>query len=109
VLQVWAAAGVLPRHWHDRVAPRVEIELPAARVRAAIDGEPALLEAPLVFESLPRALRVRIPPTEGEAMHDNPEPTEQEQELAQTERGNEEEAQRYPSPGQPESPEDAEE
>ena len=114
VLQVWAAAGLLPRHWHDRVAPRVEIGLPNRRVRAAIDGEPALLEPPLVFESLPRALRVRIPPaesdsSEGGAMHDNPEPTEEEQELNQTERGNEEESQRYPSPGQPDSPEDASE
>ena len=110
ILQVWAAAGVLPRHWHDRVAERVEVELPGAHVRAAADGEPILLEPPLVFESLPRALRVLTPPTEGaDDMHDNPEATEEEQELAQTERQNEEESQRYPSQGQPDSPEDASE
>jgi hypothetical protein len=42
-------------------------------------------------------------------MHDNPEPTEEEQEEAQTERGNEEESMRYPSEGQPGPPDDAEE
>jgi diacylglycerol kinase family enzyme len=109
VLQVWAAAGVLPGTWHDRVAERVEIELPQREVRAAADGEPLVLEPPLVFESLPRALRVLTPPEGGATVHDNPEATEEEQELHQTERGNEEEAQRYPSPGQPDSPEDAEE
>jgi len=42
-------------------------------------------------------------------MHDNPEPTEEEQEQAQTERGNEEESMRYPSDAQPDPPDDAEE
>ena len=43
-------------------------------------------------------------------MHDNPEATEEEQEQAtQTERGNEEESMRYPSPGQPDAPDDASE
>lgn len=37
-------------------------------------------------------------------MHDNPEPTEEEQEQAQTERGNEEESMRYPSDAQPDPP-----
>ena len=60
-LQLRAAAGWLPHTWIERTAPQFEIELDGARVRAAIDGEPALLEAPLVFESLPGALRVRLP------------------------------------------------
>lgn len=42
-------------------------------------------------------------------MHDNPEATEDEQEQAQTDRQNEEESMRYPSQGQPDPPDDAEE
>jgi diacylglycerol kinase family enzyme len=110
VLQLWSAAGLLPTRWEDRVAREFRIKLPGAHVRAAVDGEPVLLEPPLVFASLPGALRVRIPADGGgDAMHDNPEPTEEEEELAQTDRQNEEEAQRYPSTGQPDSPEDASE
>lgn len=105
-LQLWAAPGLLPTTWRDRVAPRFHVELAQAHVRAAIDGEPALLEPPLEFESLPRALRCLIP-AEGGAMHDNPRATEDEQEQAQTERGNEEESMRYPSEGQPDAPDDA--
>jgi diacylglycerol kinase family enzyme len=106
-LQLWAAEGILPTSWEERVAPSFEIELPAAHVRAAIDGEPVLLEPPLHVESLPGALRLRIP--KGADMHDNPEATEDEQELAQTDRQNEEESMRYPSQGQPDPPDDAEE
>jgi hypothetical protein len=42
-------------------------------------------------------------------MHDNPEATEEEQEQAQTGRQDEEESMRYPSQGQPDPPDDAEE
>jgi diacylglycerol kinase family enzyme len=111
VLQLWAAPGLLPTTWRDRVAARFELDLVGAHVRAAIDGEPALLEPPLVFESLPRALRVLTPPEardEGGAVHDNPEATEDEQEQAQTDRLNDEESMRYPSEGQPDAPDDAE-
>jgi len=109
LLQLWAAPGLLPTTWHDRVAPSFRVELPGAHVRAAIDGEPALLEPPLVFASQPRALRVLIPADQGGTMHDNPEATEDEQEQAQTERQNEEESMRYPSEGQPDAPDDASE
>ena len=102
-LQLWAAAGVLPTAWEDQVAPEFRIDLPDAHVRAAIDGEPVLLEPPLVFTSLPGALRVRIPNQGGE-MHDNPRATEEEQEQAQTDRQNEEEAMRSPSDAQPDPP-----
>jgi diacylglycerol kinase family enzyme len=107
-LQLWAAPGVLPTTWEDRVAPELRIELPDAHVRAAVDGEPVLLEPPLVFTSLPGALRVRIP-NEGGDMHDNPRATDDEQEQAQTDRQNEEESMRYPSEGQPDPPDDASE
>jgi len=62
-LHLFAAGGVLPTAWDERVARAFRIELPAARVRVAIDGEPASLEPPLRIESLPGALRVRLPAT----------------------------------------------
>jgi diacylglycerol kinase family enzyme len=79
-LQLWSAAGWLPRAWEERVAPSFTIELGPATIRAAIDGEPVVLTPPLELESLHRALRVRVPgtssgddpDTDGEAMHDNP-------------------------------------
>lgn len=104
-LQLWAAAGVLPTSWDETVAPSFEIELPDAHVRAAIDGEPVVLEPPLLVESRRGALRLRLP--KGDEMHDNPEPTEEEQELAQTDRQEEEESMRYPSGGNPDTPDDA--
>jgi diacylglycerol kinase family enzyme len=103
-LHLLAAAGLLPHTWVDRVAARFTIELGSAHVQAAIDGEPVLLETPLELESLPRALRVRLPgtlpsdrqiaTTGGGVMHDNPRATETEQEQAQEGRQQEEEAMR---------------
>ena len=63
VLDLWAAAGVLPTAWEERTAPRFRLDLPQPRVQAAVDGEPAVLESPLEFESLPQALRVLLPDT----------------------------------------------
>ena len=60
-LQLWSATGWLPHAWHERVAPTFTLELPTARVRAAIDGEPLTLEPPLHLESLAGALRVLLP------------------------------------------------
>ena len=102
-LDLRAAAGWWPTAWEERVAPRIRIELPAARVRAAIDGEPALLEPPLELASLKGALRLLVPErtagdaTNGGDMHDNPRATEDEQEQAHEEgRQQEEESMRYP-------------
>jgi diacylglycerol kinase family enzyme len=96
-LHLWSADGVLPTAWQERTARRFEIELPWPHVRAAADGEPLLLETPLDVESLPGALRVLVPrQSEGGQMHDQPEPTEQEQEEAQQGRQQEEESMRYP-------------
>jgi diacylglycerol kinase family enzyme len=64
-LQLWAAAGVLPTAWEERVVPQLTIEVPESTVRAAIDGEPAVLDSPLSLESLPRALRVLLPVARG--------------------------------------------
>jgi diacylglycerol kinase family enzyme len=61
-LQLWGAEGVLPTAWEERTAEHFTIELAAPRVRAAIDGEPAVLETPLELRTEPRALRVLLPP-----------------------------------------------
>ncbi len=60
-LVLYVGAGMLPRHWDERRAERLVVECPAGSVRAAIDGEPAVLETPLEVEVLPLALRVRLP------------------------------------------------
>ena len=106
VLQLAVAEDWLPRSWRDRVAPGFHVELDAAAVHVAIDGEPAELETPLRFISLPGALRLLVP-AEGDAMHDNPEPSEEEQEESQSGRLDEEESMRYPSEAQPDAPDDA--
>jgi diacylglycerol kinase family enzyme len=61
-LHLYAARGWLPRHWREHVAARFELELPR-RIRAAIDGEPAVFDTgkPHVIESRRGALRVRLP------------------------------------------------
>jgi diacylglycerol kinase family enzyme len=60
-LVVWVAAGLLPTAWKERTGPKFRIELPGERVRAAIDGEPVVLDPPLEFESVPGALRLLVP------------------------------------------------
>jgi diacylglycerol kinase family enzyme len=98
-LHLFAAGGILPTAWEERSGRRFTIDLPGGRVRAAVDGEPVVLETPLKLESLPGALRVLVPresTKEGDAMHDQPEPTEHEQEQAHEGRQQEEEAMRYP-------------
>jgi diacylglycerol kinase family enzyme len=107
-LSLWTAAGWLPTSWEQRTGPRFCIETRRARVPAAIDGEPVVLDTPVEVEIRPRALRLLLPAQRGDAaVHDNPEATEEEQEQAQTDRYDEEESMRYPSEGQPDAPDDA--
>src|SRR5919204_301699 len=61
-LSLYAADGWLPLRWTTRSAPRFRVELDAPDVEVAADGEPLVLEPPLEFEILPRALRVLVPP-----------------------------------------------
>jgi diacylglycerol kinase family enzyme len=61
-LCLWTAAGWLPSAWEERTGRSFRIETGGTRVRAAIDGEPAVLEAPFEVESLPGALRLLLPP-----------------------------------------------
>jgi len=57
------AAGQIRRFpgWHEWAAQRFEVASGAPAVEVGIDGEALLLDPPLVFESLPGALRVRLP------------------------------------------------
>jgi diacylglycerol kinase family enzyme len=59
-----AVGNVQEAHgWVEHAAPRLQLEASHPRLHAAVDGEPAVLEAPLTFEIKPRALRVRTPPS----------------------------------------------
>jgi diacylglycerol kinase family enzyme len=61
-LHVYAADGWLPHRWEEREGTSFRIELGSTHVKAAADGEPIVLEPPLDFDVLPRALRVLVPP-----------------------------------------------
>jgi diacylglycerol kinase family enzyme len=61
-LHLYAADGWLPMHWTERSGPRFRLDLDRPEVIAAADGEPVTLRAPLEVESLPRALRLLVPP-----------------------------------------------
>jgi diacylglycerol kinase family enzyme len=57
-----AVGNVQEAHgWVEHSAPRLAVEAVHPRLHAAVDGEPVVLEPPLVFEIKPRALRVRTP------------------------------------------------
>lgn len=51
--------------WAEWSAERFELASAHGRLHAAIDGEPAILQAPLELEVRPRALRVLVPPAQG--------------------------------------------
>ena len=61
-LVLYAARGLRRLHWAERRATELEIASPRARVRVAIDGEPAVLESPLRLRVEPAALRLRVAP-----------------------------------------------
>jgi diacylglycerol kinase family enzyme len=56
------AAGRIARFrgWHEWTAPAFEVRS-GSPIEAGVDGEALVLEPPLVFRSLPGALRVRLP------------------------------------------------
>ena len=62
LLHLYVANGVLPRAWDERSGERFTVDSDRNHVRAAIDGEPALLETPIEFSIAPRALRLLVPP-----------------------------------------------
>jgi diacylglycerol kinase family enzyme len=61
VLAVYAARGLRRLEWTEREAEHVRIETRQSRVRAAIDGEPAVLDSPLELHIQPQALRLLLP------------------------------------------------
>jgi len=63
LLYLYAANGTLRSAWTERAAERFRVDAAAGRVRAAVDGEPELLETPLNFRIEARALRVLVPPS----------------------------------------------
>jgi diacylglycerol kinase family enzyme len=60
-LHVYSADGLLPGAWEEQAGESFRLDAPA-RLRAAIDGEPVELEAPVEFRVGARALRVLVPP-----------------------------------------------
>ena len=61
-LHLYVPHGLLPGTWEERSGERFTVDAGRARLRAAIDGEPAALETPLEFRIEPRALRLLLPP-----------------------------------------------
>jgi diacylglycerol kinase family enzyme len=66
-LHLYTAQGLLPTAWAERDGARFVLSLDERRVVAAADGDPIELESPLEVESLPRALRVLLPPGDADA------------------------------------------
>jgi diacylglycerol kinase family enzyme len=64
-LHLYTARGWLPNAWEDSEGQRFRIDAAEPSLRAAIDGEPAVLETPLEFEIEPLALRVLVPRAPG--------------------------------------------
>jgi diacylglycerol kinase family enzyme len=62
LLHLYAPLGLLRSSWEERSAARFTLDASAGRLRAAVDGEPEVLETPLEFSVEPRALRVLLPP-----------------------------------------------
>jgi diacylglycerol kinase family enzyme len=60
-LHLYAPLGVLRSSWEEQSAERFTLDAGGATVRAAVDGEPAVLETPVEFRIEPRALRLLLP------------------------------------------------
>jgi diacylglycerol kinase family enzyme len=62
-LHLYAPTGFLRSAWEERTGVRFVVDsLRRSRLRAAVDGEPALLETPLEFTIEPQKLRLLVPP-----------------------------------------------
>jgi diacylglycerol kinase family enzyme len=62
LLHLYAPSGVLRRNWEERTGTRFVVDARRKGLRAAVDGEPAVLPTPLEFTIEPLALRVLLPP-----------------------------------------------
>ncbi len=65
VLHVYASHRLLRPRWEEQGRASVVVGAESGRVRAAIDGEPELLETPVAFSIEPGALRVLVPRSPG--------------------------------------------
>jgi diacylglycerol kinase family enzyme len=63
VLAMYAARGLRRVHWTEQTTQRARIETRRSTVRAAVDGEPVVLESPLELHVEPGALRLLVPAT----------------------------------------------
>ena len=78
VLSLYAARGIRRLRWSERTATRVRVDSHRPAVRAAVDGEPAVLRPPVELRVDPGALRLLLPADEDEAAG-TADPFEQEQ------------------------------
>jgi diacylglycerol kinase family enzyme len=62
LLHLYVPHGFRRVTWDERRATEFTLETPRPSLRAAIDGEPAVLRSPLTLRVEPRALRVLVPP-----------------------------------------------
>jgi diacylglycerol kinase family enzyme len=60
-LHLYAPTGLLRSSWEERSCVALTIDARAHRLRAAVDGEPEVLDTPLEFRIDPVALRVLVP------------------------------------------------
>lgn len=60
-LHVYAPQGLLRSTWRERSGERFTIDARAGRLRAAVDGEPEVLDTPIEFRVDPCALTVLLP------------------------------------------------
>jgi diacylglycerol kinase family enzyme len=61
LLHLYAPCSVLRSSWEERSGDRFTIDAATSRLRAAIDGEPTVLETPIELTIEPQALRVLAP------------------------------------------------
>ena len=64
-LAVYAARGLRRLRWTERKAQRVRVDSRKHVLRAAVDGEPVVLDAPVELTVEPRALRLLLPRARG--------------------------------------------
>jgi diacylglycerol kinase family enzyme len=64
-LHLYLATGWRFSEWEERAATSLTIDAARHRIKAAVDGEPAVFETPLEFAIDPLALRVLVPRTQG--------------------------------------------
>jgi diacylglycerol kinase family enzyme len=60
-LHVYASQSLLRPRWKEHGRSSLVVGAGSGRVRAAVDGEPELLETPIAFSVEPGALRILVP------------------------------------------------